>query len=805
MNKLKLSLAILLIVLLKKAEAQDISISKRKQLFDYNWKFYLGDNPQASSNNLNDSKWRNLNLPHDWSIEGKIDPNNASGSEGGFYPTGLGWYRKTFKLPASLKGKKISLYFEGVYMNAEVFVNGKSLGIRPYGYSAFSHELTPYLNFNKENVIVVKVDNSQQKNSRWYSGSGIYRHVWMVVNDPVHIDLWGTQITTPKVATNRATVEVRTSLKNETSVSQMVSLITNIYKKNAKVGTVAQNVELPANSLKEVTQTLTVANPKLWSPETPELYKASSTVLKGGKQLDANSSLFGIRLLSFSASTGFLLNGKHVILNGGCVHHDNGFLGAAAYDRAEIKKVELLKKAGFNAVRTAHNPPSEKFLEACDSIGLLVMDESFDGWKVSKQPNDYGKYFDQWWKEDIKAMVLRDRNHPSVFMWSTGNEVYEKTEDAQRLKITEMLANFVRQLDPTRPVTSAIVGGNSESHDPLYAAHDVSGYNYNMHMATKHHERTPSRIIVQTESFPKDAFYNWKMSQENKYILGDFVWSAIDYLGETGIGRYIYPGEALGEHWEESFQKDAFPWHGAYCGDIDLTGLRKPISHYRDLLYNEGKKLYMAVKEPNPLKDSIKLTPWAVWPSWESWTWPEQTGKNIEVEVYSRYPQVRLYLNNDLIGEKQVGREQEFKATFTLPYSPGLLKAVGVLNNKEQQSTFLKTAGKATKIRLAADRTKLKANGQDLSYITVEVTDKDGNLQHFADNLLTFNIKGAGHIAAVGNANLKDPDSYVLNSRKAWKGRATVIVKSAQDAGKIVLEVSAPGLAKSAITINSTR
>jgi beta-galactosidase len=367
--------------------------------------------------------------------------------------------------------------------------------------------------------------------------------------------------------------------------------------------------------------------------------------------------------------------------------------------------------------------------------------------------------------------------------------------------MAELLVNFVRQLDSTRPVTSAVVGGNAEIYDPLFAVHDIGGYNYGLHMATKDHERVPSRIIVQTESFPRDAFYNWQMSTDHKYILGDFVWSAIDYLGETGIGRYTYPGEPVGEHWDKKFHKNAFPWHGADCGDIDLTGLRKPISHYRDLLYNEGRKLYMAVKEPN---DSIKTTAWAVWPTWESWTWPAQAGKNIDVEVYSRYPQVRLYLNNKLIGEKQAGKEHQFKATFTLPYSPGSLKAVGVLNNKEQQSTILKTAGTAAKIRLTADRNKIKANGQDLSYITVEITDKDGSLQHFAENSLTFTVKGAGIIAAVGNANLKDPDPYVANTRKAWKGRATVIVKSTQNAGAIVLEVSAPGLPKSAITINST-
>ena len=798
-NTQKLSTTILLVLLLKVIQAQEHINTSGRQLFDHNWKFSL--NKTASdvySATYNDKQWRSLNLPHDWSIEGKTDPKNPSGNDGGYFPTGTAWYRKKFIVPAGLKGKKIAIYFEGVYMNAQVYINGKSLGNRPYGYSAFSYDLTPFLNVGKENVIAVKVDNSQQKNCRWYSGSGVYRHVWLLVNDPIHIDQWGTTIITPEVAKEKASVLIKTKLKNETSRTQKLTLISTI---SDKAGSDRIEVEIPANSSREVSQTLVVHNPNLWSPENPYLYHLTSTVLNGTKQTDRKVSSFGVRSLAFSTSAGFQLNGKHVVLNGGCVHHDNGFLGAAAYDRAEIKKVEWLKAAGFNAIRTSHNPPSETFLHACDSLGLLVMDESFDGWRTKKNTHDYAKYFDEWWKADIESMVLRDRNHPSIFMWSIGNEIIERKEP-QAVETAKMLASYVRKLDPTRPVTSAMTTWDKdwEIFDPLFAAHDIGGYNYQLHHAPADHKRVPSRIILQTESYPKDAFANWKLVQENKYILGDFVWTALDYLGESSIGRYFYPGEPTGQHWEKEF----YPWHGAYCGDIDLTGWRKPISHYRGLLYNESKKLYMAVREPNPAAGKITETMWAVWPTWESWNWPGFEGKEIEVEVYSRYPKVRLYLNDKLFGEKVTGSEQEFKATFAVPYSAGVLKAVGLQQDgKEVESRILKTAGESARIKLTTDREHIQATGQDLAYITVEVVDKDGNVQPNAENQLSFSLKGPGVIAAVGNANLKDTDPYVGNSRKAWKGRALVIIKSTTKHGEIVLEVNSPGLTGSDIRLDS--
>jgi beta-galactosidase len=774
---------------------------ERKQLFDYDWKFFLGDAPEAKANDFNDLGWRKLDLPHDWSIEGKVNAKNPTKGAGGYFPSGIGWYRKTFQAPDAWKAKKTAVYFEGVYMNSEVFINGKSLGVHPYGYTSFSYDLTPYLNFGKENVIAVRVDNSQQMNSRWYSGSGIYRHVWMIASDPVHVAHWGIDISTPEVSSKKATVLVKTKVKNETASAQSVVVKTLLWNKNSKsAGNGQMKVEVPANSEKEITQTIQVSNPMLWTPETPNLYQAQIQVVKDKKVLDNTKTNFGIRSIKFTAENGFQLNGKTVKINGGCVHHENGCIGAAAFDRVEVRKVELLKAGGFNAVRTSHNPPSEAFLDACDRLGLLVMDESFDCWNVGKNSNDYSKYFKEWWQRDLEAMVLRDRNHPSIFMWSIGNEVPERG-DPDAVKTAQMLIEGLKKIDKTRPVTSAVVsiGKNWDLFDPLMAVHDVGGYNYNLLTLAEDHKRVPSRIIVQTESYPKDAFNNWKLIQENNFVIGDFVWTAIDYLGEAGIGRTFYSGETPGENWDN----DMFPIHAAYCGDIDLIGWRKPISHYRSMLYNDNEKLYMAVREPEPNPLEIKETMWSVWPTWESWTWPGFEGRTIQVEVYSKYPKVRLYQNNKLVGEQSTTRDQQFKATFPVPYSIGVLKAVGVENDKEMESTVLQTADDASKIKLIADRKEILANGQDLVFVTVELTDKDGIMQPNASNRLHFKIDGPGVIAGVDNANIKDTDSYVSDTRKAWKGRALVVIKSNHQAGEIKLSVVSNGLEGKSIVIKS--
>lgn len=784
------------------AYSQYLSSATHKQLFDNDWRFFLGDTAGASLREFQDHSWRSLDLPHDWSIEGLVSPKNPAGGDGGYYPAGIGWYRKSFLVPSEWNGKSISVYFEGVYMNAEVFINGVSMGVYPYGYSSFSYQLTPHIKLGEVNVISVKVDNSLQKNCRWYSGSGIYRHVWLMVQNPVHVPQWGVSVSTTQVSSSKASVQIETKIVNQSVTDQTLFLKTRLLDARAKeVGSLKQKVEIKANRSLSISQSILVSNPKLWTPETPYIYKAQVQLVKDNALADETITNFGIRSIEFTAEKGFKLNGQTIQLNGGCVHHDNGCLGAAAYDRAEERKVELLKSAGYNAVRTSHNPPSEAFLDACDRLGLMVIDEVFDGWKEQKNKFDYAMLFDQWWQRDVEAMVLRDRNHPSIIMWSIGNEIIERKKP-EAVETAQMLANAVRNLDPARPVTSAMTTWDKEWEifDPLMAVHDVCGYNYQLHRARNDHNRVPSRVIVQTESYPRDAFVNWKLVKDHAYVIGDFVWTAMDYLGESGIGRWYYSGEVPGEHWE----RDLFPWHGAYCGDIDLTGWRKPISHYRNLLWNNTEKLYMAVREPNPSPLEIKETMWSVWPTWESWTWPGYEGKNIEVEVYSKYPKVRLYLNHQLVGEKITSMEQEYKAVFTIKYSPGELVAVGVENDKEVESVRLKSAGEAAKIKLTADRTRIRANGQDLAYVSVELTDMNDCLQPNANNQLFFEIEGPGIIAGVDNANVKDTDPYVSNSRKAWHGRALVVIKSKRECGDIKLWVSSNGLSKGYVVIQTS-
>ena len=415
---------------------------------------------------------------------------------------------------------------------------------------------------------------------------------------------------------------------------------------------------------------------------------------------------------------------------------------------------------------------------------MLVIDEAFDGWRVAKNKHDYSVYFDEWCERDVTTMVLRDRNHPSIVCWSTGNEVME-TKKIEVIATAQKLKNAIHTCDTTRPVMFALNAWDSEWEifDPLVAVHDIAGYNYMLDRAPTDHQRVPSRMIIQTESFSRDAFKNWALVNDNSYVLGDFVWTAIDYLGESGIGRYYYEGETEGEAWE----RDQYPLHGAYCGDIDLTGWRKPISYYRELLFNPKEKLHLAVKEPDGYYGKIKETRWSVWPTWDSWS----------------YPKVRLYLNGQLIGEQPTGREQEFKAVFSVPYSPGTLKAVGVENGQEVEAQELATAGDPAQIRLTADRTVITADGQDLSYVTVEILDKEGRVVPNAENRLTFEVNGTGVIAAVGSANLKDTDRYVGNTRKAWKGRAIVVLKSTKKNGTIRLKATADGLRSATVSVKT--
>ncbi|MBQ7443526.1 MAG: DUF4982 domain-containing protein [Bacteroidaceae bacterium] len=712
----------------------------RKTLMDADWLFALGDT----------SAWHTVSLPHDWSITARFDKDAPTGNDGGYLPAGKGWYKKVFSVESEvLSEKKLRLYFEGVYMNSEVYVNGQRAGGHPYGFTSFFVDITPYVRPGR-NEVTVSVDNSQQKNCRWFTGSGIYRHVWLLTTPKQYIDEWSVTVRTP----DTHTVEISAEVVMDDGTRQPLS------------------------------KTLHVEQPRLWSPDDPYLYE---TVLESGD--DRLPVRYGIRTIEYSAQQGLLLNGKPIALCGGCVHHDNGLLGAAAFDRAERRKVELMKQAGFNAVRTAHNPPSETFLDACDELGLLVIDEAFDGWRDKKNAHDYATLIDQWWQHDLGAMVRRDRNHPSIFCWSIGNEVIERKR-IEVVRTAHQMAQLCRSLDPTRPVTSALAAWDNDwdIYDPLAAEHDIVGYNYMIHKAEGDHERVPQRVMVQTESYPRDVWQNYRMVMDHSYVVGDFVWTAIDYIGESGIGRWYYDGDTPGEHYE----RPLFPWHAAYCGDIDLTGRRKPVSHYRSMLWRaDGEALYMAVREPDGYRGKVQTTLWGTWPTLESWNWPGWEGKPITVEVCSRYPAVRLFLNDQLVGEKAVS---ECRAVFTLPYQPGTLRAEGIADGQTAANVSLQTAGEAATIRLTADRTTLNADGQDLAFVTVEIVDSKGVTHPLADHLLKATVKGPARLLAFGNADIKDCDPLCDDTHRVWKGRALIVLRSTPKRGNIVLTVTADGL-----------
>ncbi|MCC7174416.1 MAG: DUF4982 domain-containing protein [Bryobacterales bacterium] len=828
------------------AHAAQAPATRLELAADSNWKFMLGDPSGAEARSFQDAGWRSVNLPHDWSIEGRPDRNNPTGSGGGFYPAGIGWYRKTFRAPAEWNGRRISVEFDGVYRDATVYLNGQRLGTQPFGYTSFRFDLTRHLDFSQPNVLAVRVDNSAQPNSRWYSGSGIYRRVRVVVTDAVHVAHWGVFVTTPEASSAAAKVQVRIRVANETAGEVTATVETTLVDRAGKrAGNARTTVKIARGGVAEAGQEIAVAKPALWSPDSPALYRAVTRVSRDGKAVDETVTPFGIRALVWSAEKGLLLNGKSIKLAGGSVHHDNGPLGAMAFDRAEERRVQLLKAAGYNAVRTAHNPPSPAFLDACDRLGLLVLDEAFDAWKASKAKYDYGRDFEEWWQRDLSAMVLRDRNHPSVIFWSIGNEIPEVLVE-RGPAMAKQLAALVRSLDSTRPVTQAFPTSTSGRFpDAVFSVLDVGGYNYNL--ASHHaedHRRVPARIMMTTESLPSRAFDEWRLAKDNPYILGEFVWTAMDYLGESGIGAWSFgtPEQATQASKMSAFMQDSsfvdklflamangaemrtavaqvpggsnapdamsavapgFPWHASNCGDLDLTGYRKPQSHYRDILWNGGDRVYATVRLPEPEGKKVIAALWAVIPTLPSWTWPGQEGKEMQVEVYSGVEKVRLYLNDKLIGEKPAGRAEEFKTLFTVPYTPGTLRAVGVRGGRAVAESVLTTVGAPARLRLTADRSTVQADNQDLSFVTVEAVDAQGRFQPTADHEVRFAISGPGVIAAVGNGDGQDAAPYQGDRRKLFQGRALVVVRTSKQSGPIRLTASAPGLGSTDVTIQA--
>ncbi|MBP5365000.1 MAG: DUF4982 domain-containing protein [Bacteroidales bacterium] len=801
--------------------------------FTTDWRFTLADSAQFKDIDYDDAQWRSLNLPHDWAIEGDFAEDNPSGIGGGALPGGIGWYRKTFTLLKEQLGPNYFITFDGVFMNSTVFVNGTELGHRPNGYISFQYDLTPYLNEGK-NVIAVRVDNSEQPYSRWYSGCGIYRNVWLTTTTDVFIDNWGTYITTPLVNTAKANISVETTVRSKRLFDSDLAVRVTVY--DAKGNNVAQNKQrfiIAANNQKTVGVGLRIANPKLWTVDNPYRYKAVTEVYeKDGTVVDHSETMFGIRSFYFDADDGFILNDNHLKINGVCLHHDLGLFGAAVNRRALERRLQMLKAMGCNGIRCSHNPPAPELLDLCDSLGFIVIDEAFDVWQLKKNDHDYARYFDQWHERDLTDMVRRDRNHPSVFIWSVGNEVREQWDVAEPDSISianaEMqsddellpyeqdnvvtnsssalcteLARTIRNIDPTRPITAGC--NDVDASNNLFTSNslDIIGFNYHENdyntvpttfhgkpfvvteavsaLMTRGYYRMPSDVeyiwpdsydqTINDPSFACSSYdnchvpwgcrheVNWTYVKYMKNISGHFVWTGFDYLGEpTPYG---------------------WPARSSFFGIIDLAGFPKDI-------------YYMYQSEWQTDKDVLHLFP--------HWNWKD--GETVDMWCYyNNADEVELYINGEPQGTQQKDSLQ-FHCSWRVKYQPGEVKVVSRRKGAVVAEKTIRTADRPKAIRLTADRKRILADGEDISFVTVEIVDKNGTLCPMAENDITFEIEGTGFIAGVDNGSPVSLERFKDNHRKAFYGKCIVALQSNGNAGNIRLKAHCDGLSSDEVTIN---
>ena len=801
--------------------------------FNNDWKFYLGDMDNGAQESLDDTNWRTLNLPHDWAVEGDFSPKNPSGTGGGALPGGVGWYRKTFVADESYQGKKVYIDFDGVYMNSQVYINGTLLGKRPYGYISFRYDLTPYLKYGEENVVAVRVDNAEQPNSRWYSGCGIYRNVWLTVVNPVHVDLWGTYVTTPVVSEKEASVSVKTTVRNDGKQNKELELHSLLL--DAEGRTVAQTLStltIETNSKADVEQVLAVENPKLWSIDNPYLYTLLTQVVIDGEVVDDYTTQTGIRYFEFDAEKGFFLNGEKVKINGVCMHHDLGCLGAAVNTRAIERQLEILKQMGCNGIRCSHNPPAPELLELCDRMGFVVMDETFDMWRKRKTRYDYSLYFNEWHERDLTDLVMRDRNHPSIFIWSIGNEVLEQWSDANadtlsleeanmilnfghsaemlakegeslsvNALLTKKLADMTRVLDPTRPVTAGCNEPNPYNHLFQSNALDMIGFNYHEANFLDVPKNFPGKPFIVTESVsalmtrgfyknPSDVpvicpprwdrpYYDpsyscssydncrtpWGSHHETTlnyvenydFISGQFIWTGFDYIGEpTPYG---------------------WPARSSYFGIVDLAGFPKDIYYMYQSVWTDETVLHL----------------------FPHWNW--ELGQEIDMwAYYNNADEVELFINGESQGTRSK-TDGSYHVMWRVKYVPGTIKAVSRKDGKIVKEQVINTAGEPYQLRLTADRKIINADGTDLSFITVEILDKDGNLCPNADNLVQFSMEGPAFIAGVDNGSPISMERFKADNRKAFYGKCLVVVQNQGKEGGARITATSPGLKKHYVTL----
>lgn len=758
--------------------------------FDTDWRFYKGDVAGAEGREFDDGSWRKLDVPHDWSIEGPFDEKNMTGRGGGYLPSGVGWYRKHFLLPQNYSSRHVFIEFDGVMANSDVWINDHHLGKRPYGYVSFVYELTSHLKFGKdENVIAVRADNSGQPASRWYTGAGIYRHVRLFVKNPVHVEQWGTFITTPEVTAEKATVRIQSEVVNRSNAAQTVFLQVSVLDPS---GRVVQTQETKpqmiggGNSL-NFSQDVVVKNPARWNVNDGKLYSAIVRVMSERRVLDDETVTFGIREFRFESATGFWLNGKNFKLKGVCLHHDGSAFGAAVPLRVWERRLEILRSLGVNAIRTAHNPPSRDFLDLCDRMGFIVMDELFDCWTVAKNPHDYHLYFKEWALVDTRDTVLRDRNHPSIVVYSAGNEIHDTPKPEIAKPILADLVKTFHEADPTRPVSQGLFRPNvSKDYDNgLADLLDVVGQNYRENEILAAYKQNPKRKILGTENtHVREA---WLALRDNPPYAGQFLWSGIDYIGESA----------------------AWPTVAYNSGLLYRTGTPRPIAFQRQSWWSDAPMVYVARRmaqtpklptDPgyNPTEERRPQV------LFSDWTPRDLTPHEENVEVYSNCEQVELFLNGKSLGAK-LKPADDAPRNWKVSFESGTLKAVASNGGKQAAVYELRTAGKPAKILLNADKTKIAPVWDDVSFITATVVDENGVLVPNANDLIKFKITGSGFIAAVDSADNNSHELFQTDERRAFQGLCFAILKANVARGKTVLEASAPNLKGSSITINAVR
>lgn len=879
--------------------------AQRKQTLDYGWKFHRGSTMDAESMTFDDSKWRTLNVPHDFSMESQAVVNGTvqstmkkSLAESNFVGPftrfnqgdwdcgqtvgGEGWYRKTFELPvlgnASLDTflalEEVNLQFDGVYNHALVWVNGKRAALNVYGYMPFKVNLNEILK-NRENryadnerkvTVVVKVLN-EGLNSRWYAGSGIFRHVWLEMTDKVHLNEWDVFVDGSELVNKGkdASLKVFAKVFNEDASTAKGDLCVEIYDKEGnKVAEAQQEFTAPAKGAEgyskdgvPVATEMEVKAPVLWSVNNPYLYTAKVFISKSGEEKDALSIPFGIRTIKFSAQDGFKLNGTPMKLRGGCVHHDNGLLGGVGVDAADIRRVQLLKQQGYNAVRCAHNLPTEAFLTACDSIGMLVIDEVFDQWEENKRKDDYSNFFTRDHNKDMALMVRRDRNHPSVIMWSIGNEIAQRADEPRGKEIALELNLIANQNDGTRPTTMAVNSFwdrpkfNWEDDSPrAFDNVEIAGYNYEWKHYEADHDSFPDRIIYGSESYPNEFAQNWNLVEKHPYVIGDFVWTAIDYLGEAGLACAL---ERSDNNW---FMFMSWPWYNAWCGDIDIVGDRKPQSYFRDVVVGRSK-IDMAIRPSVPDGEHEFLSGWGWTAEERHWNWFDNGGKrylpielrpenyltanlpskikhnvnahrsdSLIVNVYSRESRVQLLINDSIMGEKDVNPET-YTASFTVAYEPGAIKAQTVPQTKKAEPYTIEfvTALLPHKIVLTSDRTTISSSNSDAAYINICVQDEEGHLCSTAELPLQISasftpsddsssetisspLSLAGNLSATapyllyaGTGHPYDMYSFRSLTPTTFRGRALAIIQSQGRKGFVTLTVKCQGMEDQSFTV----